>query len=223
MLQLQGCDSESLRFLWPSAIFVIDVTAISLCDFTACDFEVVIANGYFDLWLRLRGSLSESPGLQPPPPQKKTSRSKSSAFLSNFRVNPKFVHADSLLTSCATKTLPLPEKILPELFLKLPLPDLSFSEKIKKFSPNYFEIAVARFELSERFLKKCPIPSVFVWVAWHYPPKNPVIVEFFVITDTRFEIFRIDWVMFAWQMVLGRSRSHQKLPEMGPNVLEKGL
>ena len=45
MLRLQGCDSESLRFLWPNAIFVI-ATLRFYCDFfgKACDFEVVIAN-----------------------------------------------------------------------------------------------------------------------------------------------------------------------------------
>ena len=75
----------------------------------------------------------------------------------------------------------LPEKILPELFLKLPLPDLSFSELISK---NY------------------PMPFVFMWVARHYPPRTPVLVElFFEITVTRFEVFRINWVMFSWQMV----------------------
>ena len=58
---------------------------------------------------------------------------------------------------CATKTLPT-RKNLPELFLKLPFPNFSFSELISK---NY------------------PIPSVFVWVARHYPPKTPVIVELF--------------------------------------------
>ena len=56
------------------------------------------------------------------------------------------------------KNINLPEKFLPELFLKLPLPDLSFSELISK---NY------------------PIPSVLVWVAWHYPPKTPDLVELF--------------------------------------------
>ena len=74
----------------------------------------------------------------------------------------------------------LPEKILPETFLKLPLPDLSFAELISK---NY------------------PIPSVFVWVAWRYPPKTPVLVELFLITVTRFEVFRVNWVMFSWQIV----------------------
>ena len=44
-LRLQGCDSESQRFFWPNAIFVIATlrfTAISAGK--ACDFEVVIAN-----------------------------------------------------------------------------------------------------------------------------------------------------------------------------------
>ena len=43
MLRLQGCDSESLRFLWPNAMFVI-VTLRFYCDFCGkSDFEVVIA------------------------------------------------------------------------------------------------------------------------------------------------------------------------------------
>ena len=75
---------------------------------------------------------------------------------------------------CATKTYT--QKIHP----KLPLPGLSFSELI---SNSY------------------PIPSVFVWVAWHYPPKTPVLVDIFFIPITRFETFRINWVMFLWLIV----------------------
>ena len=50
-------------------------------------------------------------------------------------------------------------------------------------------------------LKNCPIPIAFVWVVWHYPVGTPVLVELFFITVTRCEIFRINWVMFSWQMV----------------------
>ena len=72
-----------------------------------------------------------------------------------------------------------------------------------KFYPNYFwkyrcPIWVFRIDL-----KNYPIPSVFVWVAWHYPPKTPVIIKLFLITVARFAIFQIHWVMFSWQMVLG--------------------
>ena len=88
----------------------------------------------------------------------------------------------------------LPDKMLPELFLKLPLPDFSFSELI---SENY------------------PIPSVFVWVAWHYPPKILVIVELLVFTVTRFEMFRINWVIFSWQMVKALSAIKRALGSCG--------
>ena len=64
----------------------------------------------------------------------------------------------------------LPEEILPELFLKLPLPDLSFSELI---------------------LENYPIPIVFMRVERQYPPRTPALVELFFITFTRFEVFRI--------------------------------
>ena len=45
------------------------------------------------------------------------------------------------------------------------------------------------------------MPIAFVWDVWHYPVGTPVLVELFFITVTRFEIFRINWVMFSWQMV----------------------
>ena len=65
-----------------------------------------------------------------------------------------------------------------------------------------FEITVTRFEFfSDLISNNHPIPSVFVWVAWHYPPKTPVLVKLFFIAVTRFEIFRINLVMFSWQMV----------------------
>ena len=83
---------------------------------------------------------------------------------------------------CATKTLPI--YVYP-----------------KKFCPNYFEITVARFELSE-LIKKLPDTLCIVWVAWHYPPKTPVLVELFFITVTQFEVFRIHWVMFSCQVVV---------------------
>ena len=60
----------------------------------------------------------------------------------------------------------LPEKILPELFLGLPLPDLSFFELI---------------------LENFPIPIVFMWGARHFPPRTPALVELFFITVTRFD------------------------------------
>ena len=58
MLRLQGCDSESLRFLWPNTIFVI-VTLRFCCDFCgkslrlqSCDYQSLA-----ELWLQLRGWL----------------------------------------------------------------------------------------------------------------------------------------------------------------------
>ena len=59
-----------------------------------------------------------------------------------------------------------PKKILRELFLKLPLPDLSFSDLI---------------------LENYPIPIVFMWIERHYPPRTPGLAELFFITFTRFE------------------------------------
>ena len=46
-----------------------------------------------------------------------------------------------------------------------------------------------------------------MWVVWHYPVGTPVLVELFFIAVTRFEFFRINWVMFSWQMVLKFVRS----------------
>ena len=80
-------------------------------------------------------------------------------------------------------------KILPELFWNYRCPIWVFSELISK---NY------------------PIPSVFVWVAWHCPPETPLIAELFFITVTRFDVFRINWVMFSWQMVSGKVGIHRR-------------
>ena len=42
-----------------------------------------------------------------------------------------------------------------------------------------FEDTVARFEFPEFISNNYPIPSVFVWVGWHYLPKTPVFAELF--------------------------------------------
>ena len=54
----------------------------------------------------------------------------------------------------------------------------------------------------ELILENYPIPIAFVWVVRHYPVGTPVLVELFFITVTRFEFFRVNWVMFSWQMVV---------------------
>ena len=64
------------------------------------------------------------------------------------------------------------------------------------FSDYRFTISI-----SSNNFENCPIPIAFVWVVWHYPVGTPVLVELFFITVTRFEFFRINWVMFPWQMV----------------------
>ena len=81
----------------------------------------------------------------------------------------------------------------------------------KKIFSNYFPITVSRFRLLRINFRKLPdIPIAFVWVVWHYPVGTPVLVELFFITVTRFEIFRINWVMFSWQMVFPKNLSRQK-------------
>ena len=80
----------------------------------------------------------------------------------------------------ATKTLPTRKKYFRIIF-RLPFHDFAFFELI---------------------LKNYPIPIAFVRVVWHCPVGTPVLVELFFITVTRFEIFRINWVMFSWQMVM---------------------
>ena len=62
----------------------------------------------------------------------------------------------------------------------------------KQFYPNYFwNYRYPIWAFPKKF-KKYPIPSVFVWVAWHYPPETPVLVELFLITvtDLKFSEFQ---------------------------------
>ena len=54
-----------------------------------------------------------------------------------------------------------------------------------------FESTVTQCELFRFIIKNYPIPILFVWAAWHYPPKATVLVDFVFITVTRFEVFRI--------------------------------
>ena len=71
---------------------------------------------------------------------------------------------------------------------------------------NYFRIIFwlpfHDFDFFELISENYPIPIAFVWVVWHYPVGTPVLVELFFITITRFDFFRINWVMFSWQMVV---------------------
>ena len=60
-----------------------------------------------------------------------------------------------------------------------------------------FEITVTRLDFSELISKNYPMPFEFMRVARHYPPRTPVLVELFFIAVTRFEVFRINWVMFG--------------------------
>ena len=45
---------------------------------------------------------------------------------------------------------------------------------------------------------------LFVPAAWNSPPRTRVLVEFVLITVTRFETFRIHWVMFSMPNMTGR-------------------
>ena len=71
----------------------------------------------------------------------------------------------------------------------------------KKYFRIIFRLPFHDFDFFELILEIYPIPIAFVWVVWHYPVGTPVLVELFFITVTRFEVFRINWVMFSWQMV----------------------
>ena len=71
----------------------------------------------------------------------------------------------------------------------------------KKLFSNYFRLPFHDFNFFELNLENYPIPIAFVWVVWHYPVGTPVLAKLFFITVTRFEFFRINWVMFWWQMV----------------------
>ena len=71
----------------------------------------------------------------------------------------------------------------------------------KKYFRIIFRLPFHDFDFFELILENYPIPIAFVWVVWHYPVGTPVLVELFFITVTRFEFFRINWVMFSWQMV----------------------
>ena len=63
-----------------------------------------------------------------------------------------------------------------------------------------FRLPFHDFDFFELILENCPIPIAFVWVVWYYPVGTPVLVELFFIAVTRFEVFRINWVMFSWQI-----------------------
>ena len=77
----------------------------------------------------------------------------------------------------------------------------------KKYFWIIFRLPFHDFDFFELILENYPIPIAFVWVVRHYPVGTPVLVELFFITVTRFEIFRINWVMFSWQMgVMARHR-----------------
>ena len=85
----------------------------------------------------------------------------------------------------------------------------------KKLFRIIFRLPFHDFDFFELILENYPIPIAFVWVVWHYPVGTPVLVELFFITVTRFEFFRINWVMFSWQMGGGCScdtpATHPKL------------
>ena len=72
-------------------------------------------------------------------------------------------------------------KLSTRTIVRLPLPDFSV----------FFEA----------MLENYPIHIVFVGVAWNYLPRSTVLVELVFMTVSRFEVFRINWVMFPWQMV----------------------
>ena len=74
----------------------------------------------------------------------------------------------------------------------------------KKFYPNYFQIAVTRSEFFFR-INFGKLPDTYcIYVSCEtLPAKDPCPCRMvFFITFTRLEVFRINWVMFSWQMVL---------------------
>ena len=92
------------------------------------------------------------------------------------------------------------------LFYTSPLCRIPFATKTlptrKKYFRIIFRLPFHDFDFFELILENYPIPIAFVWVVWHYPVGTPVLVKLFFITVTRFENFRINWVMFSWQMVV---------------------
>ena len=90
---------------------------------------------------------------------------------------------------CSTSSVPLP-------FATKTLPT-----RKKKYFRIIFWLPFHDFDFFELILENYPIPIAFVWVVRHYPVGTPVLVELFFITVTRLGFFRINWVMFSWQMV----------------------
>ena len=74
----------------------------------------------------------------------------------------------------------------------------------KKLFSNYFPITVSRFRFLQINLRKLPDTYCICVSCATLPGWDPVLVELFFISVTQFEFFRINWVMFSWQMVIQR-------------------
>ena len=88
----------------------------------------------------------------------------------------------------------------------------------KRIFSNYFPITVSRFRfLRINFRKLTDTYCICVSCVTLYPVGTPVLVELFLITVTRFESFRINWVMFSWQMVVAFARGTRTKTEWWPH------
>ena len=71
----------------------------------------------------------------------------------------------------------------------------------KKSHSNYFLITVTRFEISQINFRKLPDTCWICVSCVTLPAWDPCPCWIIFIAVTRFEVFRINWVMFSWQLV----------------------
>ena len=77
----------------------------------------------------------------------------------------------------------------------------------KIFYPNDFQTTVTRFELFQINFKNLPDTYCICVRCEALPAKDPCPCRIILITFTQFEVIRINWVMFSWQIVFEHFRN----------------
>ena len=77
----------------------------------------------------------------------------------------------------------------------------------KKIFSNYFPITVSRFQFLRINFRKLPDTYCICVSCVTLPGWEPCSCRIIFFTVTRFEFFRINWVMLSWQMVTERCGS----------------